>query len=154
MKNPILELVIIISLLTFTAAALAQNQTNLESKVVALDSSTETTASKQYCADNEQTMSACQSFIKGFLQGALLTDTAIIKSIESVEPTYAERAFRTRLGKRSKSPTALAGFCLPAGRSIRELASETLDHVKDSELNSTELAKNVYNSLKVDYRCK
>lgn len=109
---------------------------------------------KQHCSDSEETMSACRSFIKGFLQGALLTDTAIINSIEKTEPGFAERAFRTRIGSRYSSPTALAGFCLPDDRSILELAEETLDHVKASERNSNELAKNVYKSLRTDYSCK
>lgn len=111
-------------------------------------------ASKHQCLDSAEAMSACRSFIEGFLQGALITDTAIIESIETQEPTYAERAIRTRLGNRSSQPTELAGFCLPANRSILELTEETLGHVKASKRNSAELAKNVYNSLKVDYPCK
>jgi len=153
MKNTILALTIISFGLT-TATTVNGSQVNpIASKIVAIDLDDTSASSTQQCSDSEQAMSSCRSFIKGFLQGALLTDTAIIKSIENTEPSFTERAFRTRLGKRSNSPTALAGFCLPADRSMLELAQETLDHVKASERNSAELAKNVYNSLKVDYPC-
>jgi hypothetical protein len=79
---------------------------------------------------------------------------AIIKSIDESEPTLAERAFKTRLGTRASSPTALAGFCLPEQRTVLDIAEETLNHVKDSERNSVQLASNVYRSLKTDYPCE
>ena len=113
-----------------------------------------TSSGEQKCLDSAKAMAACHSFIEGFLQGALITDAAIIESIGTTKQSYAERAMRTRLDKRSTDPTALAGFCLPANRSILELTDETLAHVKASKRNSAELAKNVYNSLKIDYPCK
>lgn len=154
MKKRILALTMSIFALTSIGTAQALQPTTLKSKIVAIDADETSASDKQQCSDSDETMSACRSFIKGFLQGALLTDTAILESIKSNEPSFAERAIRTRLGKRPSSPTELAGFCLPAGRSILELAEETLDHVKASERNSAELAKNVYNSLKIDYPCK
>lgn len=154
MKKQFYALIAVVLALLVVGKADAIKPYDFESKIVAIDVDDDTGAKGQSCAENQETMDACRSFIKGFIQGALLTDTAIIKSIEEVEPTFAERAMRTRLGKkRSQSPTALAGFCLPADRSILELAEETLDHVRASERNSVELAKNVYSSLKVDYPC-
>lgn len=110
---------------------------------------------KQHCDDSSDTMDACLSFIKGFLQGALLTDTAIIQSIEAQQAnkSFSQRALKTRLGRNSDSPTSLAGFCLPPERTILDLAQETLDHVSHSERNSLELAQNVYQSLQTDYPC-
>jgi hypothetical protein len=143
---------------SFSLAAIgsaeAKAPASLSSKIIAIDSQKLSSGATQHCSDDKQTMSACLSFIKGFLQGALLTDAAIIKSIESTEPTFAERAIRTRLGRRASPPTELAGFCLPADRPILSLAQETLDHVKYSKRNSVELANNVYKSLQVDYPCK
>jgi len=155
MRKRILTLTLIIFALAVVGAAeaLQAERKALQSKVVAIDVDDNIGGGKQECAQDDETMDACRSFIKGFLQGALLTDTAIIESIEDNESSYSERALRTRLGKRSSSPTALAGFCLPADRTILELAQETLDHVKYSERNSVELAQNVYKSLKVDYPC-
>lgn len=111
--------------------------------------------SKQHCDDTPETLDACRSFIKGFLQGALLTDTAILESMYSDNnaSSFTERAIKTRISQRAEPPTTLAGFCLPANRTILDLANETLDHVKHSERNSKDLAQNVYNSLKKDYPC-
>ena len=111
-------------------------------------------ADNEQCNTNDESMNSCRSFIKGFLKGALLTDIAIIKSIdEEAQETFAERAIKTRLNRRDESPTELAGFCLPIKRSIADLAEETLLHVKDSPRDSHELARNVYRSLKTDFPC-
>ncbi len=149
MKKCIASNIIIIVAMAITTITQAQ-QADLDSKIIAIDSGE---PGRHQCSDNAGAMSACRSFIKGFIQGALLTDTAIIESIEKIESSYAERAIRTRLGTRATSPTALAGFCLPDDRTVLELAEETLEHVKDSKRNSVELAENVYRSLKVDYPC-
>jgi len=154
MKTRILALMFILFSLAVVGAAEAQTSNTLLSKTISIDSNEPTKSGRHQCLDNDEAMSACRSFIKGFLQGALLTDAAIIKSIETQQPTFVERAAQTRLGKRSNQPTALAGFCLPANRTVLELAEETLDHVKASERNSVELANNVYDSLKVDYPCQ
>lgn len=138
--------------LVSSTLVLAQSA-DIKSKIIAIDSTEPTINGKRLCLDNVEAMSACRSFIKGFLQGALLTDTAIIESIEKAEPSFSSRAIRTRIGSRSSAPTELAGFCLPADRTIFQIAEETLDHVKSSERNSVELAENVYQSLKKDYPC-
>jgi len=158
MKRQLFALVLIIIALAVLGLSNAHAYDNdvkvfKKPELVAIDLDS-ASSDKPKCMDNIESMADCRSFIKGFLQGALLTDTAIIKSFKETEPTFSERAIRTRLGSRfSNSPTALAGFCLPEKRSILSLAEETLDHVKASERNSVELAKNVYNSLKVDYPC-
>ena len=113
----------------------------------------QTVTSRVLCSENDTTMSSCRSFITGFLQGALLTDTAIIDSYEKNEQSFSKRAMRTRLGNRGDTPTARAGFCLPSNRTINSLVEETLGHVKASPQNSAELAQNVYQSLKKDYPC-
>lgn len=147
----------LLSLLTLTlfnaSAAHAQSEPIAKPKGTAMTEVT-VVVDKLRCSDDTDAMEDCLSFIKGFLQGAILTDTAIIKSIDESEPTLAERAFKTRLGTRASSPTALAGFCLPEQRTVLDIAEETLDHVKDSERNSVQLASNVYRSLKTDYPCE
>lgn len=110
--------------------------------------------SRAPCAETPENMDTCQSFILGFLKGALLTDIAIIKSLdEQAKETFAERAIKTRLNKRNESPTALAGFCLPEKKTLIEISEETLDNVKTAPVDSHELARAVYNSLKKDYPC-
>jgi len=154
MKHRIKTLFLIMFASAIAYTTQAQTSSFLDSGNIELDSKdSPDTTGIQRCKDNSQAMSACRSFIKGFIQGALLTDAAIIKSIEKTESSYAERAIRTRLGNRS-SPTALAGFCLPNDRTLLELAEETLGHVKNAKRNSAELAEKVYASLKVDYKCE
>jgi hypothetical protein len=147
----------LLSLLTLTlfsaSAAHAQSQLIAKPKEKAM-TEVIVVVDKLRCLDDTDAMEDCLSFIKGFLQGAILTDMAIIKSIDESEPTLAERAFKTRLGTRASSPTALAGFCLPEQRTVLDIAEETLTHVKDSERNSVQLASNVYRSLKTDYPCE
>lgn len=155
MKNRLIALPLIIFALSVIGTAEAQNNVAAKSKIIEIDTNDSNNSSVQRCADSLLAMSACRSFIKGFIQGALLTDTAIIQSLENTEPTFAERAFKTRLGNRvNQAPTALAGFCLPEGRTILDIAEETLDHVKNAERNSAELASKVYESLKLDYPCQ
>jgi len=131
---------------------------NINSSAIAAEpsSSSSTSVEAQYrCMDSERLMSSCRSFITGFLKGALLTDIAIIKSIdESAEETFFERAIKTRLNRRHESPTALAGFCLPPEKPILDITEETLDHVKQSKRDSHELARNVYKTLKIDFPCQ
>lgn len=154
MKKHLLTLIAIVVALAVLGASEASAEQSLKSKLIKIDAHAGQNNNSEKCMDNKDSMADCRSFIKGFLQGAVLTDTAIIESIGMTESSFAERALRTRLGKRSSSPTELAGFCLPNDRSILDLAEETLDHVKASTRNSAELAKNVYSSLKVDYPCK
>ena len=153
MKLTIALLPLLTGVLLSVGTAHAQTEPVAKSKVTAITEVT-VVVDKLRCSDDAEAMEDCLSFIKGFLQGALLTDTAIIKSIDAAEPTLAERAFKTRLGTRATSPTALAGFCLPERRTVLDIAEETLDHVKGSERNSAQLASNVYSSLKTDYPCK
>lgn len=113
-------------------------------------------ASSLSCMDSEETRNSCKSFITGFLQGALLTDEAIITTIHqnANESSFKDRALRTRLGNDKTPPTLLAGFCLPSEHSVSEIAAKTLEHVSNSEPNSDQLAIDVYNTLKNKYACK
>ena len=113
----------------------------------------QTTKAIVLCSYNIATMSSCRSFITGFLQGALLTDTAIIDSYEGDERSFFKRAMRTRLSTREDTPTEKAGFCLPSNRTMTSLVDEISGKVKTSPENSAELAQNVYRFLKKDYPC-
>ncbi|MFT6407301.1 MAG: hypothetical protein ACJAQ6_000712 [Arenicella sp.] len=148
---------IICSLITIAlvsiSAAHGKNDEVFKPKMVAMDE-VMVFGDKLLCVDDEATMADCLSFIKGFLQGALLTDTAIIKSTNNSAPALAERAFANNPVKLASAPTALAGFCLPQARSVLDIADETLEQVKGSERNSAQLAKDVYDSLKMDYPCE
>jgi len=154
MKNQYKTLLFVLFVSVFISTAKAQDNQTFQSKIIEIDTIDEDISNDQRCDDNAQAMSACRSFIKGFIQGALLTDAAIITSIETSESSFAERAFKTRVGSRfNQSPTALAGFCLPEDRTVLDLVEETLEHIKDAERDSVELAKRVYESLKIDYQC-
>jgi hypothetical protein len=149
--------IVLISLTIFSllssGAAQSKSEELVTPRFVAMDE-VMVFGDKLLCLDDEATMADCLSFIKGFLQGALLTDTAIIKSITKSEPVLAERTFAIGADKTASSVTALAGFCLPEGKSVLAIADETLEQVSGSERNSAQLAKDVYNSLKKAYPCQ
>ena len=84
--------IMLLTVLTFSLLSAVKAQTFAEKM--------QTTTSLELCSKNAETMLSCRSFISGFLQGALLTDVAIIDSINSNKQSFTERAIRTRLGKR------------------------------------------------------
>ena len=90
MKIRIAILFYLILSLAVVGAVEAQEGASINSKIIEIDSRSGTDNKAQKCEDNSYAMSACRSFIKGFIQGALLTDTAIIKSLEATEPSFAE----------------------------------------------------------------
>ena len=104
---------------------------------------------------------ACRFYIAGFLDGALLTDTAIISSLSAVEPgadsgssDFLSRAYRTRVGEFRDNPpaTALAEFCLPPDMTI-DAAAEALLPLLQSDAGST-LQEIVYAAVKARFPCR
>lgn len=154
MKNRFIALLFVIFCLAVVGIAEATEDKLSTSEAVRFDIEKASISKDSNCSDNSHTMFICSSFIEGFIQGALLTDAAIIKSIEDTEPTFTERAFKTRLESGASRPvTELAGFCLPEKRSVKEITEETLEQVKHSKVDAPKLAENVYDLLKSEYRC-
>ena len=96
---------------------------------------------------------ACDTFIEGFIAGALLTDAAIVDSFNQSEEgsSFVTRAYRTRLGQSETPPTFFASFCLSEETTeviIRQIRADMVD------LNPKEpLGDVVYRLLKARYPC-
>lgn len=122
---------------------------------------TEDTSLMATCVPAAAASDACRFYIAGFLDGALLTDTAIISSLMAVEPgsdssssDYLARAYRTRVGelRGNPPPTALAEFCLPPDLTIDAAAAAVLPLLDSASGNS--LQEIVYAAVKNRFPCR
>ena len=100
---------------------------------------------------------ACRHYVAGFLDGALLTDTAIIDSLTRSRAewsTFMERAYRTRVGTlRAPPPTYLADFCLPPNADVDEVASHVSNALGEHLDPAKSLQQAVYSTIKSLYPC-
>lgn len=109
-----------------------------------------------YCFDSDEATLICERFIEGFLEGALLTDAAIMATIEKEqdsEPSFTDRAIKTRIGSRIEQPTELAGFCLPEKYTVHAIAKKILAKIENPQVDSDVLGAATYTTLKTHYRC-
>ncbi len=103
--------------------------------------------------------SVCYEYINGFIDGAILTDTAIIENITKEEKefsTFFQRAYKTRVGQQNRTipPTYFAKFCLPEETS-RKTIIENLIHQLNAELLTKQSFKQtLYETLKRVYSCE
>jgi len=102
----------------------------------------------------------CAAYIEGFLDGAIVTDAAVVESLTST-PTatsdYLKRAYSTRVGwERGKLPaTALAHFCLPEETARADVVSAIVTALEASgSRDSGDVATSVYNILSANYPCQ
>ena len=100
----------------------------------------------------------CNAYISGFLNGALLTDSTIVKHVTAQDKTYSsftERAYRTRVGStRQELPaTYLADFCLPADREVSSITMELAARLVLNEGKSDAMAEALYEQIQTDYPC-
>ncbi len=95
----------------------------------------------------------CKTYIMGFLQGALLTDQAIIDSLIDSPPqrsSFKERALRTRLNSREQPATERAGFCLPEDVELENVVARIVTRLDAQQVND---ASAVYAAVKTSYPC-
>ena len=103
--------------------------------------------------------SVCYEYISGFIDGAVLTDSAIIENISKEQKELSDffnRAYKTRVGNdRKKVPaTYYANFCLPEDQS-RKMVIEELIHQLDAEVITKQTFKlTLYETLKRVYQCE
>lgn len=108
-----------------------------------------------YCADLDSDI--CEAYIHGFLDGAVITDTALINNIlegEKDRSDFVQRAFATRVGqdRLNQNPTYYADFCLPEGVSLQEDAAKIASDLNASHTGEN-LAVSVYEVIKQDFPC-
>jgi len=125
-----------------------------------------TKAEDALCKNKRTEDPRCEAFILGFLQGALITDSAIIESYNETldsdktvktKRSFSDRAMRTRLGARSEPATQRAGYCLPKNQNIylitKNVASKLKARFRNQKNISSMAAQQVYLVLQDEYPC-
>lgn len=99
----------------------------------------------------------CARYVAGFLDGALLTDAAVVNNLSSDERSdFMVRAYRTRVGegRAPLPPTALADFCLPDGLSSDAAAGRVVDALGQKPATTQTLQDEVYSAVKALFPCE
>ena len=101
----------------------------------------------------------CHAYIEGFLDGAIITDTAIIESVAeagSEESDYFKRAYMTRVGSntRIRPATALAHFCLPEGTERDNVVETIATALAEKTSTGSDVSKSLYTILQTSYPCE
>lgn len=100
---------------------------------------------------------SCTHYVKGFIEGALITDSSIVENL-SKDPEgpseFFQRAFKTRVGSRYQSlpPTYYAGFCFAENEQTDDIVSKVSSDYCGQEnvvIGSAEL----FQFLRTQYPC-
>lgn len=108
--------------------------------------------------DEEVAGVACRAYLQGFLDGALLTDTAIAEHAiedEHFFDTFTARAIRTRLNSSRFVPpaTSMADFCLPADVARQDVIEQLASDLGAMPVDQSSFADSVYQLVKVRWPC-
>lgn len=100
----------------------------------------------------------CQAYMEGFLDGAIITDTAMIQPVteaDSDKSSFFKRAYATRVGSSSRTlpATTLAHFCLPDGMERTQVVSAITNAIPGEPQPGSDVAQSLYNILKASYPC-
>lgn len=110
-------------------------------------------------AATEAEIAICHAYIEGFLDGAVITDTAVIASVGEGAPEesdYLKRAYMTRMGSYNpKLPaTALAHFCLPQGVERKQVVETLATAIALDESAAEDVSISLYNVLQASFPCE
>ena len=101
------------------------------------------------------TTSTCFQYVKGFLDGALLSDAQIMKNLDQDKDMsgFFDRAFKTRVGKtRGDIPdTFLADFCLPESTASDEVVLTILSALKKIKVKNDITAEMIFENVKREF---
>ncbi|MFC3193904.1 Rap1a/Tai family immunity protein [Marinicella sediminis] len=103
--------------------------------------------------------SVCYEYINGFIDGAILTDSAIIENITKEKEEFSsffKRAYKTRVGlTRNQVPaTYYAKFCLPEDQSRKAIVEELIHQLDASLVGKQSFRDTLYDTLKRVYACE
>ncbi|SIS40462.1 Rap1a/Tai family immunity protein [Neptunomonas antarctica] len=113
-------------------------------------------------AENTPNNDLDSAYISGFLAGAQLTDSEIIKRFDSdidneEKSDFFKRAFKTRVGRTQAvvPATFYAGFCIPEDTSEKTVISAILKEVESTNgSEDLDKASTVYLTLRNLYPCE
>lgn len=114
-----------------------------------------------FASDGTESNSLDKSYIAGFLAGAQLTDTEIIRRFnaanEGGQPSsFFERAFKTRVGERPSTlpATYYAGFCVPENTANDDVINSILGEITQKSTSvDLDKAQSVFRALRNQYPC-
>lgn len=118
---------------------------------------------RAYCAvgetGEEEPADACFAYVRGFIDGAIATDPRVTLNIASeldTEETFAERAYRTRLGQRLNryGPSYFAEFCIPQPAPLSEIVAHVRAELGKWSEDSDSARELVYRVLRAHYPCE
>lgn len=102
----------------------------------------------------------CVRYVQGFIDGAVATDARVLENIATQfdeDPTFAERAIRSRIGSRinRRGPTVYADFCLGEPDSLEEVVEKVVNDLANRKvLDEDLLARDaVFSTLRREYPC-
>ena len=109
-------------------------------------------------SDDATSSLACRAYLEGFLDGALLTDTAIADhAVEDKEflDAFTRRAFKTRVGSPRFAPpaTSMADFCIPEDLPRQEVVAQLSRELAGMPVDDASLADTVYRLVKARLPC-
>lgn len=100
----------------------------------------------------------CYQYIRGFLEGAVITDTQIMRELAKTnsKSDFAQRAIRTRVGKTraTDADTYLANFCLPDTRISQEMINKVAANLVIPVNTQQDIGPRIYQAVKQVYPCK
>jgi hypothetical protein len=112
---------------------------------------------KEVCADQESRL--CVFYVKGFLDGAVATDSRVARNVAAEvdgKESFSERAIRTRVISRINTygPTVYAKFCVGQPDPIAEVVQHVVEELERYDsLESVQAQSVVYASLRRHYAC-
>lgn len=104
------------------------------------------------CLSDQQSKNdifVCHTYIEGYLDGALVTDAAILETVarnEGKTSEFVKRAYLTRVGndRRNIPATALAHFCLPESVNRPDIVRAIGHALKAADITSDTISEAVY----------
>lgn len=157
LANVSLGLVALLSTGLMATNVLAQGNTQDASQSVWQSCQTLKSAAGLQISSNEAAQSVCYQYIKGFMQGAVLTDSQIMRGLEESQglSNFSQRAIRTRVGntRASDTDTYLAKFCLPDADVDHAEVLKVAIALTDQPVAQQHFAGEVYTALKQAYPC-
>ena len=112
---------------------------------------------QEVCSDQESRL--CVFYVKGFLDGAVATDSRVARNVAAEvdgKESFSERAIRTRVINRINTygPTVYAKFCVGQPDPIAEVVQHVVEELEQYDsLESVQAQSVVYASLRRHYSC-
>lgn len=113
---------------------------------------------QEVCVEQESRL--CVFYVKGFLDGAVATDSRVAQNVASEldgEESFTERAIRTRVVNRMDryGPTVYAKFCVGQPDPIAEVVGHVVEELgRYDSLDGVQAQAVVYSSLRRHYACQ